>query len=165
MDDRRVSRTKTAIRRAFERLIVEKPLHKITVSEITEMADVGRSTFYSHFDDVYDLHEQTYAKWFRDLDKELGTPDTTKLHKFTDYQLQYIVDNEKYLYVLKHYYNQRIYADEHAKQGDLFTIVKAAFWVSGILGIMEAWLGGEMDVSKEELFALIHRLYAEFDVE
>jgi AcrR family transcriptional regulator len=57
-NDRRTRKTKKAICEAFAELLVEKELHKITVREIIEKADISRVTFYNHYLDVYDLHDK-----------------------------------------------------------------------------------------------------------
>ena len=53
--DRRALRTRTALHEALIRLIVERGYDEITVSDIADAADVGRSTFYAHFIDKDDL--------------------------------------------------------------------------------------------------------------
>ncbi len=53
--DRRVRKTETAVKRALYSLIAEKGYESITVRDILERADVGRSTFYAHFDDKEDV--------------------------------------------------------------------------------------------------------------
>ncbi|MDH2425420.1 TetR/AcrR family transcriptional regulator [Sphaerisporangium sp. TRM90804] len=47
--DRRVRRTRQAIHRALVELVLEKGYDGVTVTDIIERADVGRSTFYAHF--------------------------------------------------------------------------------------------------------------------
>ena len=49
--DRRVRRTREAIYRALLSLMLEKGYEAVTVSDIIDRADVGRSTFYAHFTD------------------------------------------------------------------------------------------------------------------
>lgn len=53
--NRRVRATKRALQNAMVELMKEKPVEAITVRELTELADVNRSTFYLHYADVYDL--------------------------------------------------------------------------------------------------------------
>src|SRR5260370_9767765 len=53
--DRRVQRTKKLLHQALMSLILEKKYESITVQEILDRADVGRSTFYLHFKDKDDL--------------------------------------------------------------------------------------------------------------
>jgi len=56
--DRRTLKTKKAIYNAFMDLLTEKELHKVTVQEISDIADINRATFYKHFLDVYDLYDK-----------------------------------------------------------------------------------------------------------
>jgi AcrR family transcriptional regulator len=53
--DRRVQKTQHLLREALVSLIREKPYDVITVNEILDRANVGRSTFYTHFRDKDDL--------------------------------------------------------------------------------------------------------------
>lgn len=53
--DRRVRRTKSLLHRALATLIHEKPYEDIVVKEILARADIGRSTFYTHFRDKEEL--------------------------------------------------------------------------------------------------------------
>lgn len=48
--DRRQKKTREAIFRAFTELLSRKHYHQITVGEIIALADVGRATFYAHFE-------------------------------------------------------------------------------------------------------------------
>lgn len=48
--DRRQRKSRDAILGAFTRLLSKKSFDKITVAEILEEADVGRATFYAHFE-------------------------------------------------------------------------------------------------------------------
>lgn len=48
--DRRQRRTRNAIFNAFTELLSEKDFNQITVGEIIKGADVGRATFYAHFE-------------------------------------------------------------------------------------------------------------------
>ena len=56
--DARVRYTVHMIQNVFLELLKEKPVAKITVKEICEHAEINRSTFYKHYQDVYDLMEK-----------------------------------------------------------------------------------------------------------
>ena len=47
--------TKRALEASLKKLLLEKPLNKITINDITEDCGVNRMTFYYHFKDIYDL--------------------------------------------------------------------------------------------------------------
>ncbi|MGC9357260.1 MAG: TetR/AcrR family transcriptional regulator [Anaerolineae bacterium] len=53
--DRRVRRTRKALQEALLALIMEKRYNLITVEEIAQHANVGRTTFYLHYQDKDDL--------------------------------------------------------------------------------------------------------------
>ncbi len=56
--DRRVVRTRKAIRKAFMRLIQESDYQKITITAIAREADIDRKTFYLHYRSVEDLIDE-----------------------------------------------------------------------------------------------------------
>ncbi|WP_344947699.1 TetR/AcrR family transcriptional regulator [Sphaerisporangium flaviroseum] len=53
--DRRVRRTRRAVHQALVELILEKGYDAVTVTDLINRADVGRSTFYAHFTDKQDV--------------------------------------------------------------------------------------------------------------
>ena len=58
MEDLRVYKTKKAIREAFLELRKTKPLEKIKVSDVCDLAMCIRATFYRYYQDIYDLNGQ-----------------------------------------------------------------------------------------------------------
>ena len=56
--DRRVSRTTKTLHHALISLILKKNYEAITVQEICDSANVGRSTFYTHYTSKDDLHQR-----------------------------------------------------------------------------------------------------------
>ena len=47
--------TKRALEASLKKLLLQKPLNKITINDITEDCGINRMTFYYHFKDIYDL--------------------------------------------------------------------------------------------------------------
>ena len=54
-DNRSTRRTRSAIREALAEMLAVKPLGKITVQELIDRANICRTTFYAHYEDLYDL--------------------------------------------------------------------------------------------------------------
>ncbi|HBF39376.1 MAG TPA: TetR/AcrR family transcriptional regulator [Firmicutes bacterium] len=54
MEDRRIKKTKQAIQLSFAKLLSEKSMENITVKSLCETADINKSTFYLHYQDIYD---------------------------------------------------------------------------------------------------------------
>jgi AcrR family transcriptional regulator len=71
--DRRVGKTRRGLKDALTDLILEKGYEAVTVQDIIDRADVGRSTFYAHFLDKDDL----LMTIFSDLD--IPSPDPAAL--------------------------------------------------------------------------------------
>ncbi len=82
--DRRQRKTREAIYGAFTKLLKSEPYSKITVQAIIDMADIGRTTFYTHFETKDDLLGSLCTDIFDhvfsdDLKKE-KTHDFSKRH-------------------------------------------------------------------------------------
>jgi len=54
--------TKKALADALKKMMVIKPIDRITVNDLVETCGVSRQTFYYHFDDVYDLLEWVFEE-------------------------------------------------------------------------------------------------------
>ena len=67
--------TKRALEASLKKLLLEKPLHKITVSDITDDCGINRMTFYYHFKDIYDLVEWSCEE---DASRALAGKKTTR---------------------------------------------------------------------------------------
>lgn len=97
--DRRIIRTKSAIRDALIFLINEKGFDAILVSDITDRANINRGTFYLHYQDKFDLLEKTQTEIIENLERiilqanALSISDTTSVES----PLPVIVSTFEYL--------------------------------------------------------------------
>ncbi|WP_422428138.1 MULTISPECIES: TetR/AcrR family transcriptional regulator C-terminal domain-containing protein [Bacillales] len=73
IEDRRVKKTKNAIKQAFIKLLAEKELERITIQDITSLADINRGTFYLHYEDKYILLSDLEDEILVGLADEIGT--------------------------------------------------------------------------------------------
>jgi AcrR family transcriptional regulator len=65
--DARVRRTRDALGDALVALMQEKPFETITVQDVLDRAQVGRSTFYSHYSDKDDLLMSDAEEFFESV--------------------------------------------------------------------------------------------------
>ena len=70
--DRRVERTRQEIVAAFRALLFERGYARLSVRGIIERANIGRSTFYEHFQNIEDVLRQTLAPLLTPLADTLG---------------------------------------------------------------------------------------------
>lgn len=70
--------TEKTLRRCMRKLIRKKHLDNITISEICDMAQIGRRTFYRYYLDKYALFEDTYVKEFYN---KLGITEETNFYE------------------------------------------------------------------------------------
>ena len=73
--DLRKERTKRNIINAFIELRAKKPLERITVKELSEIALINKATFYSHYEDVYDLSKQLEDETIDSILSNISNPD------------------------------------------------------------------------------------------
>ncbi|MBN1139622.1 MAG: TetR/AcrR family transcriptional regulator [Anaerolineae bacterium] len=73
--DRRVQRTRQLLHDALIALILEKGYDEITVQDIIDRANIGRSTFYAHYLDKQDLLERGLERLREELGQNLARSD------------------------------------------------------------------------------------------
>ena len=69
LTDRRVQKTRQALQKAFLELIVEKDFESITVQDILDKANVGRSTFYAHYQDKGELLHSCFNSFHKVMEQ------------------------------------------------------------------------------------------------
>lgn len=179
MEDRRTIRTKRVIHNAFIALLKEKPLNKITVSELSEKADLGRGTFYLHYKDVYDLYEQIEDKLYTELGKIVDASYVENkdmdIKVLSQTILEYVSSNKeafklfalsesysKHLHKLRVLFCDKIFQYDKEESISLQERIDIVFLVSGITGIIEEWLAGDIDISQEQLAVQLHEIIVKF---
>ncbi len=87
---------KVLLAECFKELVLEKPIEKITIKEITDRAGVIRVTFYNHFQDKYELLEWICQEevanpvrilLFNDMEKEAVTFMFTNILKNKEFYM------------------------------------------------------------------------------
>ncbi|HAB94754.1 MAG TPA: hypothetical protein DCF49_08385 [Lachnospiraceae bacterium] len=165
--DKRVIKTKRAIHEAMTRLINEKPIEEITVTELAEAAEINRKTFYNYYGSVYMVAEEMedeiierFEETLRkiDFDTLLKNPQTTfiTLAKLITSDLDFyenILTNRYQLFFLQKIttsLKQRmmtLYADEITIDRELVEYM-LEYIVSGLVSVYQRWFesGRKMDI-------------------
>ncbi len=73
--DLRVEKTRAAIINAFLALRAKKPLEKITVKELCALARINKSTFYTHFADLYALADTLETEVVASILADIAHPE------------------------------------------------------------------------------------------
>ncbi len=105
--DQRVLRTKRLIRNALTELMEEKGFESFTVQDLTDKANINRSTFYSHYRDKYDLLEQSEDELLKGLERSTNIVEQSKPKLRT----VFIQPNEPNPYLVTCFEYIRLHAD------------------------------------------------------
>lgn len=100
--DRRSKKTQSAIKKAFEELLTEKTISEISITELTNRADIHRATFYLHYEDIYDLYHDYEMDIFNNLTKIFEDEKLDTYQSFYDALLDYIANTPTIVNLLHH---------------------------------------------------------------
>lgn len=165
--------TRKDIMDAFWELYKAKDISKISVREICELAGYHRTTFYAHFNDVYDVLEQlerSLIPSYELIAKKLGSSyETLNLEHFVQMLLELFQINGEYLRILL---GQRRdpYLKDRVKEiirpiflqyvkpeqlSEAYIQYIFEYHVSGVLAVIGFWFENGNDITKEELMNLL----------
>lgn len=95
--DRRVKRTRRLLQRALRELMAEKRYDRITVQDILDKADIGRTTFYDHYQDKEDLATSMLIELMEMLTQAVEETDLLEDQLFpTSFLFTHIEENLEY---------------------------------------------------------------------
>lgn len=164
--------TKKMLSVSLKKLMARKPLHKISIREITEDCGVNRQTFYYHFEDIYSL-----VKWMYQQEAIKLLDDNEGILIWQDGLLQlfkYLEANKavcmctlnsighqhlkRLLYDDIHdiihravFYFGKDIPDKSEEYGEFLT----HFYTTSFAAMLESWLMGEIKQTPEELIGMI----------
>lgn len=180
--DRRVRKSKEALKNSLIELMREKSVNNITVKELVTRADLNRSTFYNYYSDIPDmlskLEDELYNEFLYTLEahipKKEKVVDVSKDgHKFIEDMCSVIKNNYEFCKCI------------FSKNGDLNFLFKLeemiennlknqlreifdgkidhltyvySFFKSGYIGILKEWMKGGCVESSEEIANITYDL-------
>lgn len=172
--DARVRYTKMMIQAKFLLLLEKKPINKITVKEICELAEINRATFYKYYMDAYDLLDKIKEEILSELENTIqsslndGVNNTLikMLEKMKENGNIYITlfsengDSSFSTKVFRICYGE--FAAYIAKQYPKLTMVQHA-WIyvytaQGSSGILNYWINDGMTESPKQVAQFIDQL-------
>lgn len=172
--DRRVLKTKRAIRNAFAKLMVEKDINDITIMELADTADINRKTFYNYYSGVYQVVEDIERDILTSYEELLGGIEfkqymNTPYSLFERFSLLINMDPEFFGYLLSMNGNvnlitriMRLLKDKTCEvmvaQLDLDAYkadIMLDFVLSGMLSVYQHWFNSDQSISVEEVSQII----------
>ncbi len=173
--DRRVLYTKMFLKESLLDLMKEKPIDKITPTELCRRAEINRNTFYKHYYTTRDLLQEIEDEFSAQIVESLGA----KLHQNDTLQLlqqicQIVLDKKEFCKILLSANGDPAFMQDVIMLGKGFILqsweemgvllseekmeIAFAFIISGSVAIMRTWAAGDMSIPPQEIAELINRL-------
>lgn len=175
--DRRVKYTKMVLKESLTKLMKEKAISRITITEICKNADINRTTFYSHYNDQYDLLEKIVQELINDINSYL---DTFEFDDNIEESLQMLTKILEYIDLNSDLCKVLLGSNSNIKlQKDIMMIMNQrcisewviknsidqvtadyiyAFAITGNIGIIQKWLSENNKKPAKEMAAIIMKL-------
>ena len=94
--DARIRYTKAVIKDTFIVLLKEKPVNKVTVKEICDLAEINRATFYRYYSNPFDLLDKIELEMLSQMKSSLKTSPRSFREIFTFIMDNIRADGERY---------------------------------------------------------------------
>lgn len=168
--DRRVRYTKAMLREAMLEQMLQKPVGKITVTDICREADINRNTFYAHYASVEELlrgiEDEVYEKISQSI-TNLQTDDSLTaicrlIHE--DKHLFRVLfsdnnDNRFVKRVLQLVYETTIYVwnenMSNASFSEANVLLLYEYIINGGMAVIKRWIRGDIHLQPEQVATLI----------
>lgn len=150
--DRRIRKTRAAIRTALIAQLKTQPLAKISVATIITQADISRSTFYLHYDDIYDCYNhmvnETISGLLEDLTQAYPADSTASFSDLVTTCIHYVVthrdlfelitqsSNPQPIARLKSQLVTKVLVSEHLDRQNAQDYYDVVCSVNGVIGVI-----------------------------
>ncbi len=167
MEDRRVRRTRQRLEDALLELMLEKGYDKMTVQDLIDRADIGRSTFYAHYETKDDLLISSLERFTEGLldpeNGELLPAEELFEHLGEHHRLFRKLIGSRGIVLAMNAITDRIYrrARQVAERSPVHGVapdVHASYLTGSLLSLVTWWLDHDMPYTPAEMAAMWHRL-------
>ncbi|WP_407890928.1 TetR/AcrR family transcriptional regulator [Lacticaseibacillus sp. N501-2] len=161
--DRRVRKTRQALADAFLALAQQKPEDQISVAELTALADVGRGTFYLHYQTVQQLADELTTENINDLLAKFTQTAPVKLDgAYTTWLnglMQYLIANKSaFTRMAQNPLSPKLQAQlaQGFQTALPYAPATSCFLVNGAIGLIRVWLTQSQTVTQADVVALLN---------
>ena len=169
-ESRRITMTKNLLKESLLEILKSKPLHKITIKEICENADVNRSTFYLHYADQFALCDEIENDSVEKINTCLAkvSMKNNRVEGLTEFLAYMKSSGELFKILMRPDFNNSFRVrftevaikrlaelDYHDNVSDEDKEYIFRFMFMGVLGMLEKWVKDDFDKSPEEIAAFI----------
>ncbi|MBQ3318187.1 MAG: TetR/AcrR family transcriptional regulator C-terminal domain-containing protein [Spirochaetales bacterium] len=174
--NRSVRNTKRRLRESLIKLVGRKPLSAVTVSELTEDADVNRSTFYFHYQDVSAMIKEMEDQFISDFSIALDALEQ-KSHDFITILVKCLERHMDLCRILLGANGDmafvekmkgivetrcsRIWKDAVPDMSDHDARVLDSFLIGGVMSTVQAWVLDNERADADSIAAILNRLVFE----
>lgn len=170
--DIRIKRTKKMLEDALFELMKEKPVEKITPTELCKHATVNRNTFYSHYGSVTQLYETVENRLIESVDKSLAESDSTveaivavcKMLK-ENRNLSNIVFKRNFgskvmnrVFALTNSFNMKKLNEEKNDLSENYKQMLSSFTIMGSAAALECWVKNGMKEEPKDIAEFIFKI-------
>ncbi|MDE5548897.1 MAG: TetR family transcriptional regulator C-terminal domain-containing protein [Clostridia bacterium] len=169
-ETRRVKMTKKLIKDAYIELLERNPSKRLSITDICNVADINRSTFYMHYEDINQLVTDIEDDLLDCIPYPENITGTLSISEqfvaLLERTFEYIHENKKFFsIVFVHFENtnfqKRIsqtildrYKSIAIFNSTLLTKYGFAFCISGVVGLIKEWIIDDFPISSRELAKL-----------
>ena len=174
--DRRQKKTRHAIQTALMALMADKPLDKITVSELAAKADINRKTFYNHYATIQEVRREldqqyidTIFSFMEQTEPEELTRDPSPfVHQLVramvlqPVRARLIFESGESIYLAGHMRSLVLpYVSRMAQQHNIpasYLNYALEYIVYGALAMLNSWVHAEYPLSPQEMERMLSAL-------
>lgn len=181
-EDRRIRKSKEALKKSLIELMSKKPVNNIKVKELVNLADLNRSTFYNYYSDVPDMlikvEEEVYNEFLHVIKTHI--PEKGEVYDIKEGAHKFIED---ICIVIKN--NHELCKCLFSRNGDISFLLKIeeliedytkdelkgilagkvdhlpyaySFFKSGCIGILNRWIHSNCEEPASEIAKLTYNL-------